>query len=327
MSASATLSTTTTPEPEDQFGPPARRRSKLKGYLTVFGFMGPALVLFCLLVLAPIVLAAYDSFFKWNGYGGHPTDFVGLDNFKNLFQDEVFQGDLKRGGILILLSLVVQLPLSLGLAMLLNQNLRGRAIYRVLFFIPYVLSEVITAVLFNMVFASDIGLADKLFQAVGISTGTTWLADPNIVLFLLFFVITWKYFGLHMILYLAARQGIPKELHEAAATEGATAWQAFRKITLPLLGPTIRISIFLSVIGALQLFDLVWVLTGGGPVHASETMAVTMFQIGFRRHQIGYASALSIVMFLFSFIFAMLYQRFVLRRDTEGAITVLRDYR
>lgn len=327
MSASATLPATTTPEPEDQPGPPARRRSKLWGYLTIFGFMGPALVLFCLLVLAPILLAAYTSLFKWNGYGGHPTDFIGLDNFKNLFQNEVFLGDLKRGGILIVLSLVVQLPISLGLAMLLNQKLRGRAIYRVLFFIPYVLSEVITAVLFNLVFTSDIGLADQLLDALGIHTSTTWLADPNIVLYLLFFVISWKYFGLHMILYLAARQGIPNELHEAAATEGASAWQTFRKITLPLLGPTIRISIFLSVIGAIQLFDLVWVLTNGGPVHASETMAVTMYQVGFARRQIGYASAISIVMFLFSFIFALLYQRFVLRRDTEGAITVMRDYR
>ncbi|GAA1834250.1 sugar ABC transporter permease [Luedemannella flava] len=289
--------------------------------------MAPALVLFCLMVLAPIVIAAYDSFFKWNGFGGHPTDFIGFDNFRRLFKDPVFLDDLKHGGILIVLSLVIQLPLSLGLAMLLNQKLRGRAVYRLLFFAPYVLSEVITAVLFNLIFAPEIGLADYLFDVFGINTDTAWLGDPNIVLYLLFFVITWKYFGFHMILYLAARQGIPHELHEAAATEGATAWQIFRKITLPLLGPTIRISIFLSVIGTLQLFDLVWVLTGGGPIHASETMAVTMFQFGFKRFQVGYASAISIVMFIFSLVFALLYQRFVMRRDTEGAITVMRDYR
>ena len=327
MSASATsLSTTTTLEPEDQVGPPARRRSRVRGLLTVAAFLGPALVLFCLLVLAPIVLAGYDSLFKWNGFGGHPTDFVGFDNFTKLFKDEVFTGDLKRGGIIVLLSLVIQLPLSLGLAMLLNQKIKGRAVYRLLFFAPYVLSEVITAVLFNLVLQPDIGLADRAFTAMGI-TGSTWLGDSDIALYLLFFVITWKYFGFHMILYLAGRQGIPHELHEAAATEGATSWQTFTKITLPLLGPTIRISIFLSVIGALQLFDLVWVLTGGGPVHSTETMAVTMFQFGFRRFQVGYASAISIVMFIMSLAFALLYQRFVLRRDTEGAITVMRDYR
>lgn len=124
-----------------------------------------------------------------------------------------------------------------------------------------------------------------------------------------------------MILYLAGRQGIPKELTEAATTDGATAWQVFRHVTLPLLGPTIRISVFLSVIGTIQLFDMVWVLTGGGPIRSSETLAVTMFQYGFRRFEVGYASAISIIMFLLSLVFALLYQRFVLRRDIEGALT------
>jgi raffinose/stachyose/melibiose transport system permease protein len=126
-----------------------------------------------------------------------------------------------------------------------------------------------------------------------------------------------------MILYLAGRQNIPTELGEAAAVDGATAWQAFRHITLPLLGPTIRISIFLSVIGTIQLFDMVWVLTGGGPVNASETMAITMFQDGFKRYEVGYASSISIAMFIISLFFGLLYQRFVLRRDVEGAITVM----
>ena len=143
------------------------------------------------------------------------------------------------------------------------------------------------------------------------------------MLYSLFFVISWKYFGFYMILYLAGRQNIPKELTEAATIDGATPGRCSATITLPLLGPTIRISIFLSVIGAIQLFDMVWVLTGGGPAHASETMAVTMFQYGFRRFEVGYASAISMVMFLISLVFALLYQRYVLRRDIEGAITVM----
>jgi raffinose/stachyose/melibiose transport system permease protein len=126
-----------------------------------------------------------------------------------------------------------------------------------------------------------------------------------------------------MMLYLAGRQNIPKELTEAATTDGATAWQTFWHVTLPLLGPTIRVSIFLSVIGAIQLFDMVWVLTKGTPAHASEVMAVTMYQVAFVRFQFGYASAISIGMFLISLTFGLLYQRFVLRRDLEGAITVM----
>jgi raffinose/stachyose/melibiose transport system permease protein len=140
-------------------------------------------------------------------------------------------------------------------------------------------------------------------------------------------VITWKYFGFHMILYLAGRQNIPNELIESAMIDGASPWQTFRHVTLPLLGPTIRISVFLSVIGAIQLFDMVWVLTKGGPIHSSETMAVTMFEYGFRRAEVGYASAISVAMFVISFVFAIFYQRLVMRRDIEGAITGMRDQR
>jgi len=272
-------------------------------------FLAPALILFLALVLTPIAVAAYTSLYKWNGFG-LPTEFIGIGNFERLLEDETFIGDLRRGGLLIALSLVLQLPMSLGLALLLNQKLRGRAFYRLLFFAPYVLSEVTTGVLFTMVFS----------PSRGVFTDVLWLADPDTVLYSLFLVISWKYFGLHMILYLAGRQSIPKELHEAAETDGAGVWQTFRHVTLPLLGPTIRVTIFLSVIGAIQLFDMVWVLTGGGPVHASEVMAVTMFQYGFRRFEVGYASAISIAIFLISLVFALLYQRYVLKRDLEGAV-------
>ncbi|GHJ45650.1 sugar ABC transporter permease [Catellatospora sp. TT07R-123] len=287
-----------------------RGRRSWRQVLLIGGFLLPALVLFLLLVLVPIVVAGYTSLFKWNGFN-LPENYVGLDNYTRAFADPTFLGDLRRGGLLIALSVLVQLPVSLALAMLLNQPLRGRAVYRLVFFAPYVLSEVTTAVLFTLVFSPNRGLA----------FGGDMFADPEQVIYALFFVISWKYFGFHMILLLAGRQGIPRELTEAATTDGAGPWQVFRHVTLPLLGPTIRVSLFLSVIGTIQLFDMVWVLTGGGPIHSSETMAVTMFQYGFRRFEVGYASAISIAMFLLSLIFALLYQRFVLRRDLEGALT------
>jgi len=304
------------------------RRRRISDRITIGLFLLPALVLFGVLVVAPILVAAYTSLFRWNGFGGLPTDFIGLDNFVRLLDDPVFIGDLRRGALLVVLSVTVQLPLALGLALLLNQKLRGRAVYRVLFFAPYVLSEVITAVLFDMVFSQNRGLANHVLRLVGLeSLSSTWLSDPSTVLYSVFLVMTWKYFGFHMILLLAGRQNIPRELHEAAATDGAGGWQIFRHVTLPLLAPTIRISMFLAVIGSIQLFDLVWVLTGGGPLNASETMAVTMFQYGFRRFEVGYASAISIAMFLISLIFAVLYQRFILRRDLEGAMTTMGDQR
>ncbi|MEV4622511.1 sugar ABC transporter permease [Asanoa sp. NPDC049573] len=300
--------------------PRGRRARPRAGRLaTVAVFLAPALALFLLLVVAPILVAGYASAYKWNGFG-LPENFVGLDNFTRAFGDPTFRGDLWRALVLIGLSLVVQLPVALGLAMLLNQPLKGRGVYRLIFFAPYVLSEVTTAVLFTLVFSPNRGLGDGLARWLGADAGTVF-ADPDTVLFALFLVISWKYFGFHMVLYLAGRQSIPRELTEAATTDGASAWQAFRHVTLPLLGPTIRVSVFLSVIGTIQLFDMVWVLTGGGPIHSSETMAVTMYQYGFRRFEVGYASAISIIMFVLSFAFALFYQRVIMRRDTEGAIT------
>ncbi|GAA1263504.1 sugar ABC transporter permease [Planotetraspora silvatica] len=302
------------------------RGGRLRGLVTIALFLLPGLVLFCLLVVAPILVAFYTSTFKWSGLGGPPTEFVGLDNFTRLFANEVFLGDLWHGAVLIALSVVVQLPLALGIALLLNQRLRGRAFYRLVFFAPYILSEAITAVLFTMILSPDQGLANQILGFFGLD-GLEWFADQSTVLIALFLVMTWKYFGFHVIIYLAGRQGIPKELTEAAQIDGASGWKVFRFVTLPLLGPTIRISVFLSVIGAIQLFDLVWIITEGGPTHSSETMAVTMFEFGFNRFQVGYASAISVVMFLISLVFALAYQRFVLRRDLEGATTVMRDQR
>ncbi|WOT38263.1 carbohydrate ABC transporter permease [Streptomyces coeruleorubidus] len=302
----------------------SRARRRTLNWLTAAGFQLPALVLFMGLVLLPMLFALYAAFFRWGGFG-MPSDYIGGENFTRLFQDEVFLGDLWRCLVLVVLSLVVQLPFALAMAVLLNQRMRGRAVYRMLFFAPYVLSEAITGILFGMIFAPDDGFADQILGKVGLDgLGGEWFADPSTVMATLFLVMTWKYFGFHMMLYLAGLQAVPRELTEAALIDGAGPWQRFRNVTLPLLAPTLRISVFLSVIGAIQLFDLVWVTTAGGPDHHSETMAVTMFQYGFKRYQVGYASAISVVMFGISLVFALAYQRFVLRRDLEGATTTMR---
>ncbi|TYB55025.1 sugar ABC transporter permease [Nonomuraea sp. PA05] len=312
--------TTLTKGPEAlQLPAPAPAAARRGRWVTIALFLLPALVLFVMLVVAPMLVALYASVFRWNGFGGLPTDFIGVDNFTRLFRSEIFAQDMWHLAVLVLLSICVQLPFSLAIAMLLNQRMRGRALYRVLFFAPYVLSEVITGVLFSLILSPGSGMANQVLSVFGWES--EWLADPDTVMMSLFLVMTWKYFGFHMMIYLAGRQNIPNELIEAAQIDGATAWKTFRHVTLPLLGPTIRISIFLSVIYTIQLFDLVWILTGGGPSHSSETMAVTMMDWGFKRSQVGYASAISVVMFALSLVFALVYQRFVMRRDLEGAMT------
>jgi raffinose/stachyose/melibiose transport system permease protein len=289
-------------------------------WLTIGLFVLPALALYVLFVLFPIVQAAFYSLFKWNGL--QPlTDFVGLKNFQTALSSRPFAMAVSNNLLIIVLSLAIQIPFSLSLAVLLNRRFPGRAIFRLLFFLPYVLSEAITGIVFSRLLQPG-ALVDSSLTQVGLGGFIQdWLGDTSFVMITLFVIISWKYFGFHMILLLAGLQGIPHEITEAALIDGAGRWQAFRHITLPLLGPTLRVSVFLSMIGALQLFDMVWVMTGGGPLNASSTMAIAMFKAGFKNTQMGYGSALAVIIFLLGLVLALAYQRFVLRRDVEGAIT------
>jgi raffinose/stachyose/melibiose transport system permease protein len=289
-------------------------------WLTIALFVFPALVLYVVFVLFPIVQAAFYSLFKWNGL--QPlTDFIGLKNYQTAISNGAFTTAVSNNLLIIVLSLTIQIPFSLSLAVLLNRRFPGRAIFRLLFFLPYVLSEAITGIVFSRLLQPG-ALVDSSLNQVGLGGFIQdWLGDTGIVMITLFVIVSWKYFGFHMILLLAGLQGIPHEITEAALIDGAGRWQVFRHITLPLLGPTLRVSVFLSMIGALQLFDMVWVMTGGGPLNASGTMAIAMFKAGFKSTQMGYGSALAVIIFLFGLILALAYQRFVLRRDVEGAIT------
>lgn len=302
--------------------PSGRVGSRWRKRATIATFLAPATVLYALFVIVPIVQGVYYSTFEWNGL--QPlADFVGLDNYREALGDPKFRGALRHVTVILVLSLAVQLPFALGIAMLLTQRLRGRAVLRLLFFLPYVLSEVITAVVWKLLL-QPAGLVDGILETFGLDRfGQLWLADPDVVLSTVFVVVSWKYFGFHMVLYLAALQHVPVELEEAAALDGAGKWATFRHVVFPLLGPTFRISVFLSIIGSLQLFDMVWVLTGGGPVSASETMATYMFDRGFKRSRFGYGSAVAVIVFLISFVTALAYQRFVLRRDVKGALTAM----
>jgi raffinose/stachyose/melibiose transport system permease protein len=297
---------------------PARRRRRTRLELALL--LGPSLLLFIGFVLLPIGMAIYYSLYDWNGFTSVDT-FVGLDNYWLAFTGPVFQGAIGHNLIIVVLSIVVQLPISIALALLLNRKLRARGFIRVVVFAPYVLAEATTAVCWLLVLQPG-GFMDKLMGAVGLGgLVQLWLADPSVVLYTLFAVITWKYIGFGIILLLAGLQGIGPELKEAAALDGASAWQATRYVLIPLLGPTIRIWIFLSVIGSLQLFDLVWIMTQGGPADASTTMATYLIEHGFKRYEFGYGSATAVILFLICFLFALMYQRFALRRDTEGALT------
>jgi raffinose/stachyose/melibiose transport system permease protein len=284
---------------------------------TIVGFLLPSAAIYIGLVLLPVVQAIYYSLYRWNGLGPL-TNFIGLANFARAFTDRVFIGALSHNLQIVVLSLLVQLPLALGLALLVRHNLRGRAVFRTIFFLPFVLSQVVTGVIWNFIYLPQGGLINALYEMIfpGV-TSPAFLANPNTVLYALFVVISWKFFGFHMILYTAGLQNIPAELEEAAQIDGCNRLQSLRYITIPLLGSTIRLTIYLSVLGSLQFFDLIWVMTTGGPVNASNTMATYLYKFGFLSFQLGYGSAIAVIIFVICFGFSLIYQRAVMRRDFE----------
>jgi raffinose/stachyose/melibiose transport system permease protein len=297
-----------------------RRRRKLRKQTELAILLGPGLMLFLGFVLAPIAIGAYYSLYNWDGLGPL-THFTGLHNYKIAFNDPVFVQAIEHTLILTGLALAIQGPLSLGIALLLNRKFRGRALMRLVIFAPYVLPPAVTAVMWSLMLQPG-GLVDQVMKAVGLGgLVQLWLANVHLVLYTNFAVLTWQYLGFGIILLLAGLQGIPYELQEAAAIDGANPWQATWRVTLPLLAPTIRIWIFITVIGSLQVFDVIWLMTQGGPANASDSMATYMYRTGFQNQAFSYGTAIAIIMFIFCFTFALLYQRFALRRDTAGALT------
>ena len=302
--------------------PPRKRRSRAKLRFEIAILSGPAIVVFVAFVIFPVALAAYYGFFRWHGYGP-ATDFVGLNNYKLILGDPQFQQVLWHNLLIMVLSLVIQGPLAIVLALLLHQKIRGRSVIRVLIFVPYVISEVIVGTGFSLMLQTT-GAVNDLLHHIGLGfLAANWLSDPSLAIWSLMGIISWKYIGFAVILMLAGLQSIPEELFEAAQIDGASYWQIQRRITLPLVGPTIRIWAFLSIIGSLQLFDLVYIIWGQyiASTAGTSTMATYMVGQGRMAGNYGYGSAVAVVMFLISLIIALIYQRFVLRRDLQGAVT------
>jgi raffinose/stachyose/melibiose transport system permease protein len=303
-------------------GTARRRRVSWRRWAEIALLAGPGVVVFVTFVIVPVLMAGYYGFFDWSGYGV-PTEFVGLHNYELIFTDSAFLEAMSHNGFILVMSLILQGPVAIGIALLLNRKMRGRSLIRVLIFVPYVISEVIVAIGFSLMLHPT-GAVNDVLDRIGLGgLATDWLSDPDVAIWSLMFILVWKYIGFAVILMLAGLQGIPDELREAAAIDGASYWQTQWHITLPLLGPTIRIWAFLSIIGSLQVFDLVYVIWGQyvADTAGTSTMATYMVANGRTSGEYGYGSAVAVVIFLISLVVALIYQRFVLRRDTEGALT------
>lgn len=301
---------------------PGRARTRLE----IVVFVAPALILFVGFVIIPVILAAVYSFFnlpaafRWDMLGAER--FIGLDNYTRALTTPEFRKAIGNTFFILFASLLVQGPLAIGIALLLNRRMRGRGVLRLLIFVPYVLAEVIAGLTWKLLLQPNGGV-NAMLETFGLGfLRHNWLADPSIALYTIFFILTWKYIGFAILLMLAGLQGVPNELSEAAEIDGASWWQIQRHITLPLVAPTIRIWAFLSIIGSLQVFDMVWVTVAPTVRQMStETMATYMVQQGQFAGQPGYGSAIAVILFLISLVIALGYQRLALRRDLEGAVT------
>ncbi|HET7715598.1 MAG TPA: sugar ABC transporter permease [Bauldia sp.] len=284
------------------------------GITTAIIFLPPALVLFTVFVMLPIGEAAWYGFFNWNGLGW-PQKFVGLDNFEQLFANKVFHRALINTGLIIAVSLLIQLPLALGMAVLLSDRRIGAVTFRMIFFLPYILADVAAGLIWRYMFDGDYGLVSQASVALG-GPPIYLLASTDYAFAGVLIVIVWKYFGFHMMLYIAGMQSIDRHLYEAAAIDGANAWQRFRYVTLPGLAPMIRLSVFFSLIGSLQVFDVVRALTfDGGPLNTTHTLVSFLYIFGITRMRVGFGSAIGIVIFILCVVVAFSYKRIFMRHD------------
>ncbi|WP_419757714.1 carbohydrate ABC transporter permease [Acidisoma sp.] len=290
---------------------PARRDGG--ALVTALIFVPPAVLLFSIFVILPLGQAAWFSLFKWNGLGW-PTLFIGLKNYSRLLNNSDFQTAFVNNLLIIIFSIAIQLPLGLGMALLLARRAWGSVTFRLIFFLPYVLADVAAGLIFRFIFDGNYGPVSAVVQAFG-GQPLFMLAAPNLAFTALIIVVVWKYFGFHMMLYIAGLQGIDRQLYEAAEMDGASAFQRFRSITIPQLAPMLKLSVFFSVIGALQLFDMVIPLTGGGPFEQTNTMVSFMYNFGITRMRVGYGSAVGVMLFLVCVTFALFYQRFLMRNE------------
>ncbi|MEO3769080.1 sugar ABC transporter permease [Micromonospora sp. B9E7] len=269
----------------------SRRRDQLAGLL----FVTPQLVGTALFVLLPLGLVVWYSLHEWNVLAD-TFDFVGTDNYRELVDDPKLPGVLRTTLFFSVGLVVFNLALALLLAVLLNQRLRGTVVFRTLFFSPVVVSLVAWTIVWGFLL-QDNGGVNGVAGAVGLD-GPNWLRGEWTALLSVIVVQVVKNVGLNMVLFLAALQGVPAELYEAARVEGASRWTQFRRITVPLISPTILLTSIITVVGALQVFAQIAVLTQGGPGTSTTVLVYYLYQQAFQFHQFGYGSTLSVLLFL-----------------------------
>lgn len=277
-------------------------------------FTVPSLLLFGGIILYSIVMSFRYSLLDWNGFG--EGTFIGLANYVKMFQDKVFLRSVWNSLLLGLVTLVIQLPMALFLALLLTSNIKGENFYRTVFFIPMTLSSVVIGQLWLKVYNPNYGILNTLLGTLGLeSLQRNWLGDVNTALLSAFVPIIWQNVGYHMLLFYTSIKAISGDIMEAARLDGATGLKAARYITIPLVKPMIRTSAIFLIIGSLKAFDMIYVLTNGGPVHMTEVPSSLMFSSIFNLNKYGYGSSISIFIVVECIVMAMVLQKLIRVQD------------
>lgn len=257
----------------------------------------PALLLYTIFALIPILYNFYISFFRTDLMS--TATFVGIENYINLFDDRIFLRALRNNILMVMGSLIAHLPIALFLGYLLFQKVKGGKFFQTVYFLPCVISGVAVGLTWSFIYHSEFGLLNNFLKTIGLDNiQQQWLANKSTALLSIIIVVMWQYVGYHMIIQVAAMKNIPTSIFEAAEIDGANKWQQFRSITFPLIKPILKVDAVLIITGSLKYYDLVAVMTGGGPNHATELMSTYMYYQGFRTLKYGYSASIGMILLL-----------------------------
>lgn len=272
-------------------------------------FLALPLGVFAVLVIWPLASSFYYAFTNWNGFGAN-YDFVGFENFARLWTDKLFFNAAINTAIWMAAAIVVPTLLGLGLALLIDSRIPGGSAFKSVFYFPICLSAVVVGQIWIWIYQPDWGLLNTAIGAVtGDAPEIAWLAKPNTALGSVIAAWCWQHTGLAMVIYLAGLTSIPEDLLEVCEIEGASHWQRLRMVIVPLLTPATVVVVALSVINSLKGFEILYIMTGGGPFHSSDTLAMHMYNESFKKYLMGYGSAISVVLFLVALTIIGIYFR------------------
>jgi ABC-type sugar transport system permease subunit len=272
-------------------------------------FVAPALLLYLVFMIYPFVQSIYFSFIDWNG--ADPVKrWVGLANYRELVGDPKFWLTLKHNLIWVVIGTIAPMAIAFLLAVLLQQRPRGFMAFRTVYFMPQVLSAVVIAIIWGWIYNPIYGVLNKGLNAVGLSAlSRGWLGDPNVALYAVLAAAIWAEIGFVFVVFLAGLQGVSRDLLEAATVDGANAWQRFWNVTVPGMANVINVVTALLLIGGFNVFDIIFVMTGGGPANATEVIATYTYKQAFTQNRIGYAATLSLVMTVISLVASVVFIR------------------